>query len=175
MENKGTKRWKIRVPKQRIAAQVRVRREWSDGALAAADKARRLRRVVRSRVVARAGASDDGHSARDPTPGRSAPRTLRPRTLRRDSPTSAPGLVHICAGTRPHLRRDSSTSAPGLAHSCAGTARAETETEPAKLGDDALMQRAVSESEEGYENQKKGLTIATGVPRTAVSKERSRR
>ena len=73
------------------------------------------------------------------------------------------------------LRRVSPTSAPGLAHSCAGTARAETETEPAKLGDDALMQRAVSESEEGYENQKKGLTIATGVPRTAVSKERSRR
>ena len=27
--------------------------------------------------------------------------------LRRDSPTSAPGLAHICARTRPHLRRDS--------------------------------------------------------------------
>ena len=27
-------------------------------------------------------------------------------TLHRDSPTSAPGLAHICAGTRPHLRRD---------------------------------------------------------------------
>ncbi len=25
--------------------------------------------------------------------------------LRRDSPTSAPGLAHICAGTRSHLRR----------------------------------------------------------------------
>jgi hypothetical protein len=34
--------------------------------------------------------------------------------LRRDSPTSAPGLAHICAGTRPHLRRD-------RAHICAGT------------------------------------------------------
>ncbi len=54
------------------------------------------------------------------------------------------------------LRRDSSTFAPGLAHSCAGTARAETETGPAELGDGALMQRAVSESEEGYENRKEG-------------------
>jgi hypothetical protein len=42
--------------------------------------------------------------------------------------TSAPGVGHICAGTRPHLhqdpphlRRDSPTSAPGLAHICAGT------------------------------------------------------
>jgi hypothetical protein len=34
--------------------------------------------------------------------------------LRRDWPTSAPGLAHICAGTVP-------TSAPGLAHICAGT------------------------------------------------------
>jgi hypothetical protein len=31
-----------------------------------------------------------------------------------DSRTSAPGLAHICAGTRAHLRRDSPTSAPGL-------------------------------------------------------------
>jgi hypothetical protein len=31
-------------------------------------------------------------------------------------PASAPGLAHICAGTRPHLRRDSPTSA---AHMCA--------------------------------------------------------
>ena len=30
--------------------------------------------------------------------------------------------AHICAGTRPQLRRDSPTSAPGLAHICAGTA-----------------------------------------------------
>ena len=29
--------------------------------------------------------------------------------------TSAPGLAHICAGTGPHLRRDWPTSAPGLA------------------------------------------------------------
>ena len=57
--------------------------------------------------------------------------------LHRDSPTSAPelartsapGLAHICAGTRPHLRRDSPThlrrdsptSALGLTHICAGT------------------------------------------------------
>ena len=35
--------------------------------------------------------------------------------LRRDWPTSAPGLAHICAGTGPRLRRDWPTSAPGLA------------------------------------------------------------
>jgi hypothetical protein len=46
--------------------------------------------------------------------------------LRWDSPTSAPGLAHICAETRPHLRRDSRTSAPGLdasVHGCAGLRR----------------------------------------------------
>ncbi len=37
------------------------------------------------------------------------------RSLDEKVRTSAPGLVHICAGTRPHLRRDSRTSAPGLA------------------------------------------------------------
>jgi hypothetical protein len=35
--------------------------------------------------------------------------------------TSAPGVGHICAGTRPHLRPNPPTSAPGLAHICAGT------------------------------------------------------
>jgi hypothetical protein len=40
--------------------------------------------------------------------------------LHRDSPTSAPGLAHICAGIRPHLHRDSPTSAPGFAHICTG-------------------------------------------------------
>ncbi len=34
--------------------------------------------------------------------------------LRRDPTTSAPGLDHICAGTRPHLRRDSVAAAQGL-------------------------------------------------------------
>jgi hypothetical protein len=34
--------------------------------------------------------------------------------LRRDWPTSAPGLRRICTGTGPHLRRDWPTSAPGL-------------------------------------------------------------
>jgi hypothetical protein len=37
------------------------------------------------------------------------------------SATSAPGLAHICVGTRPHLRRDLPTSAPELAYICAGT------------------------------------------------------
>ena len=30
-------------------------------------------------------------------------------------------LLRICAGTDPHLRRDWPTSAPGLAHICSGT------------------------------------------------------
>jgi hypothetical protein len=41
--------------------------------------------------------------------------------LRRDWPASAPGLDRICAGTASHLRRDCFTSAPGLLHICAGT------------------------------------------------------
>jgi hypothetical protein len=36
-------------------------------------------------------------------------------------PTSAPGLVQICAGTHPRRGRDSSISAPGLARVCAET------------------------------------------------------
>jgi hypothetical protein len=47
---------------------------------------------------------------------------VRPQPhLRRDSATSAPGLGHICAGTRPHPRRDSATSALGLGHIRSGT------------------------------------------------------
>jgi hypothetical protein len=34
--------------------------------------------------------------------------------VRRSAATSAPGPAHICAGTCPHLRRDLPTSAPGL-------------------------------------------------------------
>lgn len=42
--------------------------------------------------------------------------------LHRDSPTSMPGLAHICAGTGLYLRRrDLHTSAPGLDHICTRT------------------------------------------------------
>ena len=60
------------------------------------------------------------------------------------SPTSAPGLAHICAGTRPHLRRDSPTSVPGFAGERARLRRAgggESHQEPAGIpqaGKDSL-------------------------------------
>jgi hypothetical protein len=68
----------------------------------------------------------------------------RPRR-RRDSATSAPGLGHVGAGTRPRWRRDSATSAPGLGHVGAGTRpRRRRDSATSAPGLLANVQRAVT-------------------------------
>ena len=57
--------------------------------------------------------------------------------------TSAPGLALICAGTGPHLRRDRPTSAPGLCRYTFGARSLEQS--------DELVERMGFDFQEGYE------------------------